>query len=264
MMKKTLIVMMMMLMTTLLVRAQIGYEASYSHSGAFVQLTNSGYKFYLMDVGNEQCRIYNTDHSIWKTINLNVPDNHYLYDIRYVSENLFTNDNTLALCYIYYNYDEVNQFYTYTAKVITEGGTELLSIPGAQYVYVNSLGTEGTKLTVYVYDYSVYPSTIQTVIYSLPGQLVSNGANGAEIVQLPPAYPNPAVDYAIIPYEIPGGADRGKIILNDEAGKMIRTYEVDRNFKTLHVDTRQFPKGIYFYHIENGDFTSEAGKIIVR
>ena len=261
-MKKSLL--LLLLLPFGLINAQISFEASYNHSGAFIQLAGSGYKFYLMDVGNEQCRIYNTDHSIWKTVNLNIPDNHYLYDIRYVSENLFTNDNTLALCYIYYNYDEVNQYYTYTAKVITEGGSELLSIPGAQYVYVNSLGNEGTRLTAYTYDYSVYPSTVQTVIYDLPGQLVSNDANGAGIAESPLPYPNPATDHIIIPYEIPGGADRGKMVLNDAAGKTIRTFEVDHNFKTLHIDARQFPKGIYFYHLESGNFVSDAQKIIVR
>ena len=261
-MRKTLL--FLLLLPYGLINAQISYEASYDHSGAFIQLAGSGHKFYLMDVGNEQCRIYNMDHSVWKTVSLNVPDNHYLYDIRYVSENLFTNDNTLALCYIYYNYDEVNQYYTYTAKVITEGGSELLTIPGAQYVYVNNAGPDGTKLTAYAYDYSVYPSTVQTVIYDLPGQLVSNVADDPGILESPPPYPNPATDYTIIPYEIPAGNDRAKVLLNDATGKTVRTFRVDRNFKTLHVDTRQFPKGVYFYHLESGGLTSETGKIIVR
>lgn len=262
-MKKTLLFLLLLIPFGML-NAQIGYEASYNHSGAFVQLSGSGYKFYLMDVSNEQCRIYNMNHSIWKTMNLDIPDNHYLYDIRYVSENLFTNDNTLALCYIYYNYDEVNQYYTYTAKVITENGTELLSIPGAQIVYVNSLGAEGTKLTAYAYDYSVYPSTVQTLVYDLPGELVSNHAENIDVMQARPPYPNPATDYTILPFNIPDGEQTGRVILNDETGRVIRTFDVDKNFRNLQIDTRQLPKGIYFYHLKSGNFSSEAGKFIVR
>ncbi len=65
-MKKMFIAVLMLLST--LTYAQISFEAEYSHSGAFTNLSNSGYKFYVMDVLAEQCRIYNTNHSVWKTI----------------------------------------------------------------------------------------------------------------------------------------------------------------------------------------------------
>lgn len=262
-MKKSLFLLLLLLPFTML-NAQINLEKTYSHSGAYIQLANSGYKFYLMDVGNAQCRIYNMDHSLWKTINLNVPANNYLYDIRYVSENLFTNDNTLSLCYIYYYYDETNQYYTYTAKIIRENGTELLSIPGAQYVYVNNVGEEGTKLTAYSYDYSVFPSTIQTLIYDLPGELVSYGSEDMNPALQELAYPNPATDFTVIPYTLPDGAADGRLLLNDASGRLIKMYNVDQNFRNLQIDTRQLPKGVYFYHLESGNYTSDAGKFIVR
>ncbi len=75
-----------------------------------------------MDDWANQCRIYNTDHSLWKTINLLVPPGQYLYDIKYVSEGLFTSDDALSLLYIYYEYDEINQYSTYTVAVVTENG----------------------------------------------------------------------------------------------------------------------------------------------
>lgn len=69
-----------------LASGQITLESTYNFSGTYTKLANSGYKFYVMDVGVNQCRIYNTDHSLWKTINLSVPNGSYLYDIRYVTE----------------------------------------------------------------------------------------------------------------------------------------------------------------------------------
>lgn len=89
--------------------AQISPEYTYNYSAAYTNLRYSGDKLFIMDVPENQCRIYNMDHSLWKTINLSVPANHYLYDIRYVSEGLFTDDERLSLAYIYYSYDTNTQ-----------------------------------------------------------------------------------------------------------------------------------------------------------
>jgi hypothetical protein len=262
-MKKVTLIFLLFLSLGML-QAQINLEEEFNHSGTFVNLSNSGYKFYLMDVVAEQCRIYNTDYSLWKTLNLNVPDNHYLYDIRFVSENLFTNDNTLSLCYIYYNYDEVNLYYTYTAVIMNESGSILLTIPGAQYVYANNLGDEGAKLTAYSYDYSIYPSTIKTLVYDLPGTLVSNAAGQQHENVLADAYPNPATGYTILPYSLPADVSAATLIVNDASGKVIQSYPVDRQFEKLRINTAQMPKGFYLYHIEAGAYRSEARKIIVN
>ncbi len=262
-MKKVTLIFLLILPFALL-QAQINLDEEYNHSGAFVKLSNSGYKFYLMDVVAEQCRIYNTDYSLWKTLNLDVPDNNYLFDIRFVSENLFTTDNTLSLCYIYYNYDEVNLYYTYTAVIVDENGSSLRTIPGAQYVYANSVGEESTKLTVYSYDYSVYPSTIKTLIYDLPGTLVSNAVKLPQESALSNAYPNPAAGYTVLPFSLPPDVSSGTIILNDASGKIIQSYAVDRQFEKLRINTAQMPKGLYLYHLEAGAYRSEARKIIVN
>ena len=78
---------------------QINLENTYNYSGTYTRLSNSGDKFYIMDVAASQCRVYNANHTLWKTINLTVPSGNYLYDIKYLSENLFTTDNSLCLAY---------------------------------------------------------------------------------------------------------------------------------------------------------------------
>lgn len=260
-MKNTFFAALMLLST--LTYAQISFEAEYDHSGAFTNLSNSGCKFYVMDVLAEQCRIYNTNHSLWKTIELDVPADHYLYDIRYVSENLFTDDDALALCYIYYSYDVTNQYYTYTAKFVKEDGTSLLSVDGCQYVYVNTIDDE-TKMTLYVYDYSISPYTITTLVYDLPGQLVSNGEGEYFKAFQNQAFPNPAKDFTYIPYELPEASTKGEIVLTDANGKIIQNYQVDKQFRDIMINTAQLPGGIYFYHLQTENYRSEAKKIIVQ
>jgi len=263
-MKKSVLILLLLLPFGLL-NAQITLEADYGYSGAFTELAVSGHKFFAMDVTNKQCKLYNTNHTLWKTIDLNIPAGEYLYDIRYVSENLFTDDNSLALCYIYYFYDETYQYYTYTLKIIKEDGTVLKTIEGAQYVTAVDLGEDGTKLLVYVYDYSNIFYSITTLVYDLPGQLVSSGAGvGSDFEAFAQnAFPNPAADYVIIPFTLPENTTNATLNLSDVNGKLIKTFDVDNHFKDIRISTAQLPKGIYFYHLENDNYRSEARKIIV-
>lgn len=260
-MKKIFFAALMLLST--LTYAQITFEADYGHSGTYTNLSNSGYKFYVMDVLAQQCRVYNTDHSLWKTIDLDIPEDQYLYDVRYVSENLFTDDNTLSLCYIYYEYDVTNQYYTYTSKIIKEDGTSLLTSEGCQYVYVYTVNDQ-TKMLMYVYDYSTSPYSITTVVFDLPGQLVSSGQNDQFLSVENPAFPNPARDYTIVPYELPDGIHSGEIILQDANGNVIENYQIDRQFNDLMINTTQLPRGVYFYYLQAENHRSEARKIVVQ
>lgn len=244
---------------------QITLEETYDHSGTYTALANSGDKFFIMHVGAEQCRIYNIDHTPWKTIGLDVPTGQYLYDIRHVSENLFTLDNTVCLAYIYYLYDEVGQYYTFTGNIAKEDGTVLLTIPGCQYIYVHTLSDGSAKMTAYSYDYSLTPYTIQTHVYSLPGQQTSfdveeNGYN-AKVLN---AFPNPAQSYATIPYDLPTSDKSGEIVLLNAEGKTIRTIAVDYNSESVTIETTQYPKGIYFYHLQAGNWKSPARKLVIN
>lgn len=264
-MKKTFILIAVFLLNFNFATAQIILEESYDYSATYTKLAHSGYKIYIMDVVASECRIYNTDHSLWKTINLSIPANNYLYDIKYVSEGLFTNDNTLSLVYIYYYYDETFQYYTYNAKVVTENGTELLSIPGCQYLYATTIPEEGTKMVAYSYDYSILFYTVQTNFYDLPGELVSGteGLTSPE-VSVKNAFPNPATDFSTVPYELPDGVEEGKIQISDIQGKIIQTFKVDNHFDHLRVNTQQYPRGTYFYRLIAGNYSSRANKLIIE
>jgi len=263
-MKKTLITITLFLTVVNFGFSQITFDTDYEYSGAYVELAQSGYKFYIMDVVTNQCRIYNTDHSLWKTINLPVPSDKYLYDIRYVSENLFTDDNSVSLCYFYYYYNDIAQYYTYYAKIINEDGTELLTLTGAQYAYVYNIDDENTKLIAYLYDYSVVPYTITTVIYDLPGQLLST-KRGNDFPQLTgQAYPNPSTTFTILPYSLPEGINSGELQISDMQGRVVKTFGVDRSFDNFRINTAEFPKGTYLYRLVSGNYVSGANKLIVK
>lgn len=247
--------------------SQIITESAYPYSGAYTYLALSGNKFYVMDVPAAQCRIYNTNHTLWKTINLPVPANNYLYDVKFISENLFTTDNSLCLAYIYYSYNDVGQYYTYTAKIIKENGTVLLTLPGCQYLYLYKLASGAVKLTAYSYNYSVVPATVQTSIYALPGTLVTSVAGNSPVVDdvfQSVAFPNPAPFEVNIPYVLPEGFTSGTINLMDVSGKLVQKFTLNGSSGSVQIQTAPYPKGTYFYTIETGSYRSARGKLVFQ
>lgn len=263
-MYKTFLNLFLSLLLSLSISAQISLESTYSHSGIFTRLAVSGTKFYVMDVAANQCRIYNPNHSIWKTINLPVPANHYLYDIRYVSEGLFTTENTLALAYTYYNYDAVNQYYTYTTKLIRENGSELLAIPGCSYVHVYQDENLSAKLLAYVYDYGVFPFTIQTRVYNLPGELVALAESGLSENVSAVVFPNPATMMTTIKYELPATAFNAQLQVHDMNGKLRQHFQLDPGAGHFHLSLGGYPVGTYVWQVVHDKGETLQGKFIVK
>lgn len=263
-MKKTILLSALLLLT-FIAQSQIVYEHNYPGSASIAKLAISGDKYYLMDWTNNQCKLYNMDHSIWKTINLSVPTGNYLYDIKFVSETLFNLDAKVELAYVYYSYDTALYYYSYVTKVINEDGNELSAIPGAEYSEVINSTSNGTKFLAYVYDYSVSPYTVNTMVYSVPGQLVSYGSDNSGLLEKPsPAFPNPCHSSVTIPYILPKGIVNGEILLIDSNGKTVRTYKVDEAFSELQMNTTGLPKGLYLYRIKAGNQVCSTGKILIK
>jgi len=239
--------------------SQITQESSFDYSGTFVKLQNSGEKFYVMDVANSQCRIYNTNYTLWKTINFSIPANNYLYDIRYLSEGLFTNTNELCLAYVYYYYDDVNFYYTFNMQVIKENGTVLLSVPGCQYMNVYNMASGSSKFVTYSYDFSITPYTTTTKVFSLPGTLTSVPEYDNDQAVMNPAFPNPASSAVTIPYSL-HDFDKGQAQLFDPNGRLVGTKEIMNSEGNVTFNVTGFPAGLYIYNINDNKGTVSTGK----
>jgi len=265
-MKKNTILLIAIILMAFSSLGQINLEYTYEGvSAAYVNLPVEGYKFYVMDVPNSQCRIYNNDHSLWKTINLSVPANYYLCDIQYVSEDLFNTDNSIELLYVSYNYNSASGYYTYDTRIATEAGTVLLSVPGGGYSTVYP-SESGSKLFVWVYDYSLAVYTVNTMIYSIPGRITAGtpGLLSAKPAKLGPAFPNPASSEVIIPYTLPENVDQAKLKIYSIEGNLVKTFVIDHSFNNLTLQTNDLPAGMYNYRIESGRFNSDSYKLVVN
>jgi hypothetical protein len=261
---KKIVLALTLLTFTVTSRSQIALEYNYPASTGLTELAISGYKYFQMDVVNSKCEIYNMDHSLWKTVSLDVPNGMYLYDIRFVSESLFNTDSKVELAYIYYSYDTTLYYYTYYCKVIDETGMELLSIPGCSFLDVRSVGAEGYKMLAYVYDYSIISWTVNTHVYSLPGILPNSGVEveGREGNRRP--FPNPAASILTISYDLPDGTKAARLELMSASGQLVRDYSIDQNKHELLIPTSGLPSGTYIYQIRSNERVVDSGKLIFR
>lgn len=248
-------------------QAQITFQKTYNYSTSVVKLETQGYKYFLMDVPNSQCKLYNMDHSLYKTINCNVPSGYYLSDIKLISEKLFNSDSQIELAYTYYKYVATGNsyYYNYGSRIINENGTILQTIDGAQYIYVNKTGESEYKLFAYCFDYSVSPEKVWTNIYGLPGVYVSSTfIAGKTDETLFNVYPNPASETIRIDYQLPDNVNVANLKIIDSKGSIVNSYQIDNYFDHLALDVSYLTAGVYHYFIEFGNTKTETKRVIIQ
>ncbi|MCF8303642.1 MAG: T9SS type A sorting domain-containing protein [Bacteroidales bacterium] len=261
---KKLIFLLLTLVSCTFVQAQMTLENTYEYSTSTAYIDGEGYKFYEMDSENNMCRIYNLDHTTYQDINLDVPDDQYLYDLKYVTNHLFDQDDEIEVCYIYYEYIQEEDYSVFTTKVINADGSELVSIPGAAYATLMATTTEGDyKFVAYVYDYSVSPATVDTKVYNIPGQTnnVVSPETGQKHTQ---AYPNPANDKITITYNINPNAQKPLLKVYNPSGKSIMSMPLSSMKKAITFSAGHLQAGTYIYHIEVEGRRPASGKFIIN
>jgi len=272
---KQLLLILFSILISLSSISQMLPEKVYNYSIGTTKINTTTYKYFLMDVVTSQCRIYNMDHSLYKTISCPVPANNFLYDIKFVSGNVFNTDNLIELYYSYYEWvttttggSGTSGYYKYGAKVINENGNVILDCNNALYAYILKVSDTEGKLFLYLYDNSVNPYKIWTNIYSLSGDanaIISLEEKNLKSLEIETdAYPIPTNDNITIYYEIPENNKTGNLKIFNQFGIEVKSYIVDNTFENIIINTSEFDKGMYLYFIECGNIKSETKKFIIQ
>lgn len=216
-----------------------------------ITLENSGYKEYVVDYYTNVVRIYNSDHSIYKTITVAVPNGAYLYWVDNITESLFNTDNLLEMAVTFST--TTNSITTYSAKIINENGNELLDLPDAYSLFTKNINNNA-KLFVYYFTYDATNSiyTYTSSIYNLPGtiQSIDNNSSMPQNIKLNQSFPNPCNGTATIGYSLPANVKQAEIQIYNSNGQLLRQYPVDRTYNNLRLNTVDFPTGVYFYTVK--------------
>jgi hypothetical protein len=244
--------------------AQLSLEKiSFNYSANVTKINPDTYKYFIMDVPAEQCRIYNPDASLYKTINLAVPGGEWLYDVKFVSEDLFNSDTKIEVLYTYYKWVEDPGYYIYHTKVVNEDGVLLLDEPGALYAYVKEVSANEYSLFLYAYDLSVSPEKVWTNIYKLPGvpNIIDETEKTAFSID---GFPNPAGQFVNVNYQLPFGVSKAKLHFIDNRGNELEVFQVDGFSNHLRLATQDYLPGIYFYFLESEGKRSETQKLVIQ
>ncbi len=259
-MKIKVIATLILVITFKLGFAQFALEKTYDHSLNVTRINETEYKFFLMDVAKSECRIYNLDHTLWKTIPIPLPTDYYLHDIKFVTQNLFNSNSNIELWYSAYKWVETSDggYYRYQSKVISESGATLANIENGAYASLIKAGDNLYKLAIYAYDNSFWPGSVKTSIFSIPG--TATAAVQTKSALLDP-YPNPAentINLPMLPMHKSGTLQvfsiSGQLKLEQAVG----------NQDLFRLDTQGWQPGIYSYRVITAGGTSDAKKFMVR
>jgi hypothetical protein len=241
-------------------KAQFALEQTYNHSLSITKINENEYKYFLMDVAKSECRIFNLDHSPWKTIPITLPKDYYLYDIKFVTQNLFNSDSDIELWYSAYKWvgTTADGYYQYQSKVINENGATLANIENGMYAYLIKAGDNSYKLSVYAYDNSFWPGSVQTHIFSIPG--TATAAENTKSALLDP-YPNPAENAINLP--LFDEQQTGTLQVFSLSGQLMLKTEIS-NQALYQLNTLGWKPGFYTYRVITNAGASESKKFMVK
>lgn len=248
-------------------------EENRTNSLLTVQKINmNDYKYYYVDFQRNQCIMLNTDYTIWKTINLPVPDGFYLADIGLVAQKLFNTDDKIELVYVCYSYTATSGtegYYTYNTYIINEDGKNIHQEKGGRYAYIKEIDKNEYKLFMYAYNYEVSPYLIWTNVYPLGGTseeikaMFFGEENTIENLQISSLYPVPADKTIHIEYSLSTTNDNVTMSIYNTNGILVDSKQLDHSVTNLQLDCSLYQAGKYTYRIEDSFGVLQSGSFSV-
>jgi len=265
-MKKILNLVALVLLTSNLF-GQITLVHSYPNGKwqtSMVKLSNSGMKYQWVDVTTGQLKLYNLDHSLFKSLTFPVLTGLTGVWIIYVSETTFNLDADIEFM-LYYQED--GNWTNSGTKIINETGTIIFD-KLSETPAINSYGgieaifntPSGTKMLLDNH------SDNSSKVYSLPGTLIATAIRNIfyDSNNYLETYPNPAGNYIKLAYTLPTNIKVAKVSIYDIEGKIVKSYTIDNNYKELLLDTQEFNNGMYLCVINSSGMKISDTKFIVQ
>jgi hypothetical protein len=240
------------------INAQISLEHTYSGNSnnssiGFVNLSTSGDKYVINDVSLNQIKLYNSNHSLWKTITIPTIPNTIGYYYQNISENLFNTDNQVECLIIYQGATILD----YQVAVINENGTIAFSKQSAAFSGI--LKTANNNFKLLLNDMASYDK----LVYSLPGTSSNLGLpNGEAVGQVGVSYPNPTNQFITLPYDLNETNSTAEMNIYNINGQIIESFNIDNSFNSILLDLSNYTAGTYRYNITVNGIESSSNSFI--
>ena len=229
--------------------AQITLDHTYITSSGMSSciLSNNNIMYYTYpDTVLNQIKLYNEDHSLFKTITIPHIDNCYGMNYMFVDDMLFNNDDNIELFIMYGIYTLTNS-YSFTAYIIDEDSKIIKDFGIYNYrILEPKLLSTGIISKLIIRSISNDTKTFVDNVYSLPNKTVIPNILKSTSISIPTPYPNPATIYINLPYQLEL-YQTTKLQIYNISGVLIDQKTIDYNFNNILLDIQTYSTGTYYY-----------------
>lgn len=228
-------------------QAQLLHEYDYVNNAPLqvVKIENDGPKYVAVKLDNSAISIYNTDHTLWKSIPLSLPATlSAVVTASYCSKHLFNSDNNIEILLTYNELVGTN--IVYTTLLLNEIGNTLYTLKNIFSVQVKEIEGTWKLIASYMPTNGKYYSSV----YSLPGQwtgasnILPTGGNGNTEI-----YPNPLAFFSTLAYILPNNSKSGSIQVFNNIGQMVKSYLLSTNAGDILLNKGDYLPGQYIYKV---------------
>jgi hypothetical protein len=240
----------------------------------------------------QSIKVYNDDYTTYKVVNINqtfpydttgflensinlndltrVDGNDNNYDL---TDNFFNTDNKIELIISYQSSNNLTGKKKCTTIIIDEDGNEIFRI----------INEQGNWISFYYWKYlsivignEETNSTIQTHIYSVPGNLPCPFTCSQKAASIAPisqpnefkeiqvtGFPNPSSEKVTLAYSLPEGTQFGTLRLYTQTGELVKEFKVSNQVDHLELPVSEYNAGTYFYELQAGGSSSGGKKMVV-
>jgi len=221
-------------------------EKSYTTEGFNSKPKNYAFKtendLYYLTMNNNEISIYNSNHTLYKTINIILPTNFELSQIYFATDKLFNSDSKIEILVgTSYNIGCcVNKILLYNE----DGGNNIFDFGDKYDVDIFKDNNNNYKLLTSAEDNN---DNVSYDIYSLSGTLTvsqENFLNKQKII----GFPNPSSKTINITNPLKN-SEKEKIEVYDMNGRKVLEKEIIGNGENIKLNISNLSKGVYNYRI---------------
>ncbi len=219
-------------------------------------LENSGEKYYsVSDLSTSVINIYNSDHTIWKTIPIDLENDFSSYQIfvDFITESKVSIDPLLEVGYSSWYYSPL-MFTEFHSRILNENGLTYLDLPFAQHLILSEFTSLPRKVIGIINIPDAFEDTpnFSTKIYSLDPFMNTNDFENETTILAP----NPASTCVSINSQSP----IFEVEIYDIRGIPVQQVSGENIIK-VHLE--RLSSGIYFLHLKNVEGVISVQKIVV-
>ena len=273
-MKRTILA-LLLLVSTLGAKAQLTLQHSYNfaYGLSVVNLLLSGKKYCQYDYTLQQMKLYNLNHTLWRSINVPaIPGLSAPTSPQYVSENFFKIDNLVDFLVPYYDTGSTAGTIFHWV-IFDETGAIINRFDSTVQFTIHNVGVDSFVAFIDFKSSPIWVTSVYTLPGTIPCDICGGGGAGLGLGKaggsdfgaagvLSEPIPNPSSEQTKIEYKIPHSMT-GIIKVFDAVGKELKSYKVDGTFDYITLDNSELASGIYYYSLTTADGESSSKKMVV-